>query len=118
MPDISLCLNKNCLRRLTCYRFMATPSEYQQSYATFASDGYYCPDYWPHNKFPDAEILPTLLWVHAKRRDGDVTKISDITGINKSTVSIYLTKSGQAVLKPLIAAKIIRAFKKIYDERT
>ncbi len=32
MPDISMCLDDECPSRLTCWRFMATPSEYRQSY--------------------------------------------------------------------------------------
>ncbi len=34
MPDISMCMNKECKKRKKCYRFMAIPCEYQ-SYATF-----------------------------------------------------------------------------------
>lgn len=37
MPDISMCKNIECLKRLDCYRFMATPSCYQ-SYADFKPD--------------------------------------------------------------------------------
>lgn len=33
MPDISMCLNKQCESRTTCYRFTAIPSEYRQSYS-------------------------------------------------------------------------------------
>jgi len=32
MPDISMCLDGECPSRLTCWRFMATPSECRQSY--------------------------------------------------------------------------------------
>ena len=35
MPDISMCLNKQCESRTTCYRFTAIPSEYRQSYSDF-----------------------------------------------------------------------------------
>lgn len=34
MPDITMCLNENCLSRKNCYRFMAIPDDYQ-SYSLF-----------------------------------------------------------------------------------
>lgn len=46
MPDISMCDQRECPKRLTCYRFMAIPNPYRQSYVTmeFDEDGcdYYC----------------------------------------------------------------------------
>jgi hypothetical protein len=35
MPDITMCTNKKCSRRKTCYRANATPQEQRQSYAFF-----------------------------------------------------------------------------------
>ena len=35
MPDISMCSNDECPLKNSCYRFMATPSEYMQSYTKF-----------------------------------------------------------------------------------
>lgn len=35
MPDISMCNNIKCKRRLTCYRFTAKPNPYMQSYSAF-----------------------------------------------------------------------------------
>ena len=35
MPDITMCLNDGCPLRNDCYRFMAEPNEYRQSYARF-----------------------------------------------------------------------------------
>ncbi len=29
MPDITMCDNNQCLFRVKCYRFLATPSKYQ-----------------------------------------------------------------------------------------
>lgn len=34
MPDIAMCANTTCPKRGECYRFRATPSEYQ-TYAEF-----------------------------------------------------------------------------------
>ena len=34
MPDISMCANKKCKKKLTCYRYIAKPS-YYQSYSSF-----------------------------------------------------------------------------------
>jgi len=52
-----------------------------------------------------------------KRRDGDAGAIAEMTGLNRGTISLYLTHAGKAVLKPLIVDKIIKSFKKIYNER-
>lgn len=35
MPDISMCKNETCPLKETCYRFMASPSKYGQSYSNF-----------------------------------------------------------------------------------
>jgi hypothetical protein len=48
MPDIAMCENVECPLRRTCYRFMAVPNPFRQSYAEFApkADGdcdYYVP---------------------------------------------------------------------------
>lgn len=32
MPDIMMCDDDKCPNRLTCYRYMAIPCEYRQSY--------------------------------------------------------------------------------------
>jgi len=38
-PDIAMCQNEVCAKKLTCYRYMATPDPYRQSYAQFDADG-------------------------------------------------------------------------------
>ncbi len=35
MPDISMCLNECCNLKTSCYRFMATPSPFNQAYTLF-----------------------------------------------------------------------------------
>lgn len=35
MPDISMCKNKTCPLRNTCYRFIAEPNPHRQVYAEF-----------------------------------------------------------------------------------
>lgn len=48
MPDISMCNDRDCPSCKTCYRFMATPSEWRQSYAAFDRKGKdKCEHYWP-----------------------------------------------------------------------
>jgi len=48
MPDISMCANGGCPLRHECYRFMAKPNEYRQTYAQFAPnpDGETCDYFW------------------------------------------------------------------------
>jgi len=38
MPDISMCNDNKCLIKETCWRFMAIPSEFMQSYSDFKYD--------------------------------------------------------------------------------
>ncbi len=49
MPDISMCVNKECKSRSTCYRYITTASEYWQWYADFkpAEGEDKCFDYIP-----------------------------------------------------------------------
>jgi len=35
MPDIALCNNETCPLKKSCYRYMAKPNEYLQTYSTF-----------------------------------------------------------------------------------
>jgi hypothetical protein len=47
MPDISMCQQDKCPVKDTCYRYMATPCPYRQSYmliTEFDDDG--CRHYW------------------------------------------------------------------------
>ena len=51
MPDISMCKNTECPLKNTCYRFIATPSEYLQSYGDFKYDEKNgCDYYWKIDK--------------------------------------------------------------------
>ena len=43
MPDIALCKNEKCKLKKSCYRFIATPDEYWQTYCDFVSKD--CKDY-------------------------------------------------------------------------
>lgn len=49
MPDISMCNNKECSFRETCYRFKAKPSYYQSysDFTEFEPEGDKCHYYWP-----------------------------------------------------------------------
>lgn len=38
MPDISMCWNKECPKKLKCYRFTAIPNEFRQTFADFKPD--------------------------------------------------------------------------------
>jgi len=45
MPDISMCRNHACDSSRQCYRYMAIPSPYMQSYMGFKGDGFQCDDF-------------------------------------------------------------------------
>ncbi len=45
MPDITMCMNKECPLRNTCYRYTAIPKDKGQSYAEFNFVNGKCPSY-------------------------------------------------------------------------
>lgn len=45
MPDIAMCINKECTSKSSCYRFKAVPSEIQ-SYCDFKQDSNGVCDYY------------------------------------------------------------------------
>lgn len=59
MPDISMCQNEDCLLRMKCYRFTATPSEYWQSYVTFTYDNMtgHCRGFWNNKQYKNITNL-------------------------------------------------------------
>jgi hypothetical protein len=38
MPDITMCTNTNCNKRVTCFRYLAVPKPHNQSFAKFNND--------------------------------------------------------------------------------
>jgi hypothetical protein len=38
MPDISMCCNRTCPKRGECYRYLAVPCEFRQSYMSMSPD--------------------------------------------------------------------------------
>jgi len=60
MPDISMCFNEKCEKRHTCYRFIATPNKFWQSYGTFSPDkNGNCDYYWKVEKDKSDETKTT-----------------------------------------------------------
>lgn len=66
MPDISMCGNKNCPSRKSCYRFTAKPNPYKQTYAFLeVKEGEkQCDSYWLDDrvKYNKGEIKPLCLF--------------------------------------------------------
>ena len=50
MPDISMCANKSCPKKLDCYRFTATPSDYQY-FAGFEYKKGKCEHFWDNSEY-------------------------------------------------------------------
>ena len=46
MPDIAMCKGKDCSLKDKCYRYMAEPDEYRQSYIEPDKVGTECELYW------------------------------------------------------------------------
>ena len=51
MPDISMCSNERCLKRLKCHRYTATPCEFMQSYSDFEAKD--CEYLWDNEGYPE-----------------------------------------------------------------
>ena len=50
MPDISMCPGTDCPKKETCYRFMATPSDYQSYFIHSPIKDGKCDHYWEYVK--------------------------------------------------------------------
>lgn len=53
MPDISMCEGGNCPVKDSCYRYLAKPNEYRQSYfivPPYIKAENKCPYYWEHKE--------------------------------------------------------------------
>jgi len=48
MADITMCKNKKCSKRKTCYRYMAKPDKHNQSYFLKMNENK-CEYYWEIN---------------------------------------------------------------------
>lgn len=46
MPDIAMCKNRDCPLVKKCYRYMAVPNQYRQTYGSFKG-GKNCDRFWP-----------------------------------------------------------------------
>lgn len=57
MADITMCNNKTCPLRSSCYRFKAAASKHGQSYAIFIYGAAGCIDYWPMGTNTDIREL-------------------------------------------------------------
>ena len=49
MADITMCQNKKCKRKMDCYRYIAIPNQYYQSYF-IAKDDKKCENFIQANK--------------------------------------------------------------------
>lgn len=54
MPDICMCQNEKCGKKKTCYRYMAIPDRYWQSY--FYPDENNCEHYWKISRKTSNEL--------------------------------------------------------------
>ena len=46
MPDITMCLDHNCSKKNTCYRYLAKPSTYQSYFVDSPRNDNSCKQYW------------------------------------------------------------------------
>jgi hypothetical protein len=56
MPDITMCLNSGCSLRVSCWRYLATPST-RQSFALFSPGGENCGYYYNSEGFRNLRTL-------------------------------------------------------------
>lgn len=55
MPDISMCVNQDCLVKERCYRFRAIPSDYQSIAFFTPNDNGLCSYFW---NITNERVLP------------------------------------------------------------
>jgi hypothetical protein len=58
MPDISMCQNKECNMKESCYRYTAKPSEQWQSYSEFVYERDSC--YIPINNKSEPRFMKSV----------------------------------------------------------
>ena len=56
MPDISMCLNKSCPARKSCFRYIAKPNDFKQSYSHFEQVDGECAHFWDASKHDPREL--------------------------------------------------------------
>jgi len=57
MPDIAMCTGTNCPLRSNCYRHLATPSEFRQSWGGFSYNtvSKSCSHFWDYKQYKDGK---------------------------------------------------------------
>ena len=61
MADITMCLGKDCEIKHQCYRYTATPSNYQSYFSEIPNkNNFGCNEYWDNDRRVD--------WVTKKRK--------------------------------------------------
>ena len=76
MPDITMCVGRDCPKKNTCYRYTAFPSEYRQSYFVGVPyKGKGCTYYWPEKEEHEDRT---------GHRDGSIPQ-EDSSGSNKES---------------------------------
>ena len=82
MPDIAMCMGRDCPKKNTCYRYTAFPSEYRQSYfvgvpyeVDSSDENAGCTYYWPEKEEHEDR---------SGHRDGSIPQ-EDSSGSNKES---------------------------------
>lgn len=61
MPDISMCKDKTCPSRASCYRYRARPSKYRQAYSDYSCEGKErCEHYQSTSGWDDRYLVPMV----------------------------------------------------------
>lgn len=69
MPDISLCKNNQCPSKTKCFRYMAEPKQYKQSYAYFTLDmNDKCSSYIDASKYPHFKMRSKHENIHSNSK--------------------------------------------------
>jgi hypothetical protein len=68
MPDISMCNNQNCASRMKCYRFLAKPCEFLQSYIVLEVQLDKCELFW--------QATPSEIGQYKKRKEKEAKRVN------------------------------------------
>ena len=64
MPDITMCVNKDCLVRELCYRYRAIPSDYQSISIFEPDDNGLCRYFWQVTKERARPLVEADAWTN------------------------------------------------------
>ena len=127
MPDITMCTNRNCPIRRSCYRYVAIPTPKWQSYAAFApykdEAGLTCKHYLSANghsdRLPPNQVDKQWEMKMKRKKKADLDKVYEDIDTKETATDTDKTKATEKVAKAVVstATNLGRQFYKPHKQR-